>query len=536
MSRIVLLIPFLLWMAWPPGDPARSVGTTAGLVLFLGFYTALPLLMGLWARLVVRRSGPRTLHPRVSRFNRGMFAARMLVPAWFAIGLSLLGWRDVVGNRFGLDDLIFELPSLMLGTAPCFLAWMGLWWAQWPTERALREQSILLRFDRNLPVQAPPSFAQYFWTNFRLQVLFTVVPILLILTVVDLSTVAVRPLVGQWDDATVGWFQQALILTAAAGIYIVSPDLLRRILRTVPLEDSPLRRRLLALAARHNLRVRDVLLWQTHHNICNAAVMGIVGRFRYVLLTDLLIETMSDEQIEAVFAHEIGHVVHRHMQWYVLIIGTLVLVTSGLGHLIDQWVGPTARLHWAGLSLDVWLTLAAAMTFLLAFGFLSRRFERQADVFAARTIQEERRLSSALAPAQMLTVPHDATLAAPDMNQDRSGSMRPTDRTVVGPYGASVFASALHRVAAINNIPLRPRSWSGGSTFEWLVFMTDRTIENANHFLHGSITRRTDYLRTLAEDPQHTRHFDRFMSRLYRGLLILFACSLLFAFYPQLLR
>ena len=38
---------------------------------------------------------------------------------------------------------------------------------------------------------------------------------------------------------------------------------------------------------------------------------------RYILLSDLLLERMDDEQIEAVFAHEVGHVVHRHMAWYV---------------------------------------------------------------------------------------------------------------------------------------------------------------------------------------------------------------------------
>lgn len=533
MSRIVLLIPFLLWMAWPPGDAARSVGVGVGLALFLGFYVALVLMMGLWARLVVRRSDGRNLHRRVTRFNRGMFMARMLVPAWFAVALAALGWRDVIGNRLGLDHLMFELPSLLAGTAPCFLAWMGLWWAQWPTERAMREQSILIRFDQDLPVQAPPGFGQFFWTNFRLQVLFTLVPIVLILTVVDLSALAVRPLIGRWSDISIGWTQQAIILAAAAGIYVVSPDLLRRILRTVPLEPSPLRTRLLEVAARHNLKVREILLWQTHHNICNAAVMGIVGRFRYVLLTDLLIETMSDEQIEAVFAHEIGHVVHRHMQWYVLIIGTLVLMTSGMGHLIDQWIGSPGRVELAGLSLDVWLTLSAAALFLLAFGFLSRRFERQADVFAARTIQDR----APVAQVALATVPDQVTSMAGSSPDAPPAEPRQTaTNNVVGPYGAMVFASALHRVASVNNIPLRPRRWSGGTRLEWLVFMADRVIENANHFLHGSITRRTDYLRALAEDPQQTRRFDRFMSRLYRGLLILFACSLIFAFYPQLTR
>ena len=36
---------------------------------------------------------------------------------------------------------------------------------------------------------------------------------------------------------------------------------------------------------------------------------------------------MTDEQIEAVFAHEVGHIVHRHMMWYLVLIVLLMLRT-----------------------------------------------------------------------------------------------------------------------------------------------------------------------------------------------------------------
>ena len=74
------------------------------------------------------------------------------------------------------------------------------------------------------------------------------------------------------------------------------------------------------------MRYRDILLWKTEYNMGNAAVMGFVPRLRYILMSDLLLETMTDEQIEAVFAHELGHVVHRHMSWYVVFMVVLVLL------------------------------------------------------------------------------------------------------------------------------------------------------------------------------------------------------------------
>src|SRR5205823_14715197 len=78
------------------------------------------------------------------------------------------------------------------------------------------------------------------------------------------------------------------------------------------------RARLDAICNRAGVRCRDVLLWRTHHSVGNAAVMGLLPRFRYVLLSDLLVESLPDEQISAVFAHEVGHIRHRHMVWYVL--------------------------------------------------------------------------------------------------------------------------------------------------------------------------------------------------------------------------
>lgn len=518
MSRILLLIPLILWLSWPvattDADLVRPLW--ASVTLYLGGYLALVMVMAAWGRSILHRAAPRDFYRRIGRFNRGLFFARMLVPAWMAVGLGLLGWRAVVGRVLGLDHIAFDLPGLLIGAAPCYLAWMGLWWSQYPTERALREQGILASFDHDLPVHQPPGFAGYFASHFRLQILFTLVPVVLVLGVVDAVDVAIRPLTRQMGMQTASQLQQVAVFIAVGLIYIVAPEILRRVLRTRPLEDSPLRRRLLRLAARQGLKVRNILLWETHHNICNAAVMGVVGRFRYVLLTDLLLETMTDEQIEAVFAHEVGHVVHRHMQWYVLVIAILILALMGAEHLLQQYWPGINRSHWLGLPVDLWLTVLATAGFILAFGFLSRRFERQADVFAARTIEQAGRAVDAPADVPPSTAPE-------------------ASRNPVGPHGASVFASALHRVASVNNIPLTARRWNGGSAVEFIAFLLDRAIEWANHFLHGSITRRTSYLQQLGTDPSRTLYFDAFMRRLYTSLLILLAGSIAFAFYPQLL-
>ena len=147
--------------------------------------------------------------------------------------------------------------------------------------------------------------------------------------------------------------------------------------------DGPLRQRLEAVCRRHNIRYRNVLLWRTDHNMGNAAVMGLIPQVRYILMSDLLLETMTDEQIEAVFAHEVGHIIHRHMLWFAVFFGTMMFALVGLSQPLDsltqRFASPQA----------IWpsavATLAAALGCLTVFLFLSRKFERQADVFAART-------------------------------------------------------------------------------------------------------------------------------------------------------
>ena len=39
-----------------------------------------------------------------------------------------------------------------------------------------------------------------------------------------------------------------------------------------------------------------------------AAVMGLIKKFRYILVTQGLLQMLEPEEIDAVIAHEIGHV------------------------------------------------------------------------------------------------------------------------------------------------------------------------------------------------------------------------------------
>lgn len=495
MSRFLLLFLFLLWLSYPPGRAVDWRTLQWETALFLGVYVLLVAVMGQWARLIARRITGINLHRSAQWFTNVLLGVRLFAVVWFGFGLFFLGWGSIVQWMLGpLQRWPVELPGTLLGTAPALLVWIALWWVQYPAERALREQNLLHALDAGMPVTAPPTRWRYLASQVRLQLLFSVVPVLLILSIHDLI---VLPL---WRT---GWLRRmgdsdsveaAISLISVAVVFLFAPVLLKRVLSTAPLPDSPLRRRLVDLCRRNRLRYREILLWRTDNHMSNAAVMGILPRFRYILLSDLLLETMTDEQIEAVFAHEVGHIVHRHMPWYVVFFMALMLVIAGPGEYLVRLVEEINLPGW--LPLELISTSVAVTMFLLAFGFVSRRFERQADVFAARMVE--------------LTRP--AAVTGPV-------AVGPMDWHV-GHYGATVFSSALRRVAVINNIPLVRHKPVSRRLRDLINHWIDVGLDLVHNWMHGSIPSRMQYLQDLSADPARTARFDRLMFRVYAFLLL----------------
>src|SRR5205823_2499391 len=159
---------------------------SSDLALFFGQYLLLIGVLGVWARLLARRVPSVRLDRALRYFNRVVLAARFFVPVWFAVGVFRLGWGETVQYLLGpVTKWPVQLPGAILGTAPALLAWVGLWWSQFPADHALREQHLLIRFENGEPIYRPPPLWPYIVANFRLQILFTAVPILLILAAHD---------------------------------------------------------------------------------------------------------------------------------------------------------------------------------------------------------------------------------------------------------------------------------------------------------------------------------------------------------------
>ena len=103
------------------------------------------------------------------------------------------------------------------------------------------------------------------------------------------------------------------------GIAIVGPSIIKQFWRCKPLANGYARSRIENICEKANLEYEDILYWPIFGGkMITAGVMGLVKRFRYILVTPSLLRLLEPEEIDAVIAHEIGHVKRKHLVFYLL--------------------------------------------------------------------------------------------------------------------------------------------------------------------------------------------------------------------------
>jgi len=171
--------------------------------------------------------------------------------------------------------------------------------------------------------------------------------------------------------------------------------------KTRPLDRPQLKQRLLALAERCGASVVDVfqLDLSAKSKAANAALAGW-GRTRRILLGDTLLSGYEEEEIEAVLAHELGHHHFAHL-WKLMALQSGIFFLGfyladrflawGVGRFGFEGPGDPAAFPLLALAFA-----ALALVLLPLANGLSRRYERQADRFAAEATRGPGALISAL--------------------------------------------------------------------------------------------------------------------------------------------
>ena len=222
--------------------------------------------------------------------------------------------------------------------------------------------------------------------NFRF-LLFPLFPMLAINAVLDLGHLL--------PETVAGLLVLVMLVPLLALPHILAPLMMQFLWKTKPLTDTVLKEKLEQLTKQSGIKYRDIAVWQTGYlSIANAAVAGILPGNRRIYLTDVLIRNFTDEQIETIVAHEIGHIRHRH-----LLISCFVMFGYLLSYMLFyQLVGKPLEsiLSDVPILLSIVLILFFLFYFKVFFNYLSRRFEHQADLYAADLTDKPEIFKSAL--------------------------------------------------------------------------------------------------------------------------------------------
>jgi STE24 endopeptidase len=159
-----------------------------------------------------------------------------------------------------------------------------------------------------------------------------------------------------------------------------------------PLENEELRKRLVVLSERAGTRVKGVYKWHLSEKSkkANAALTGL-GATRRIILADTLLDHYSDDEIEAVLAHELGHHVHRHILKSILVQAGITLAGFYLANEVLRYAVERGNMFETMsdfANLPLLILVATLLSFLLmpALNAYSRFNERQADRYCFQSV------------------------------------------------------------------------------------------------------------------------------------------------------
>ena len=205
------------------------------------------------------------------------------------------------------------------------------------------------------------------------------------------------------------WGETILFLLFFILLAAIFPALIKNLWNCRSLPAGPARTHMENFCRQQNFKYSDIMLWPLYEGkMLTAGVMGVSKKYRYVLITPALLEALSPYEIEAVLAHEIGHVKKYHLQLYLLLflgfglVASLItspmlylLLNSNLFYRIINLAGidpETALAFWGTAPMFVIMLVY----FRYVFGFFMRNFERQADLAVFTALGDSTPLISSL--------------------------------------------------------------------------------------------------------------------------------------------
>ena len=464
--QLILIVHLSIAMLASELSGVLPIGPAWGLAI-LGLAPALAVATGAWMNRAAQRGMDRQDQSGIERASASSarvgakVALLMLAAACTALPVKIDG---------SVGHLATIVLFVVVATGSTIIHDAMLY----PIERRLREARLMRELDAGVPVHPAPTRGAYLLARARAGMIPLVAPILITLLVGELARMVALRFAPESADAI-------RLAGSAAGVlalFVLVPLLVPFLLGLRRLEPGPIRSDLELMAASASVGVREIWVWPTDGLIANASVMGLLPGLRCVMFSDGLLEGMGRPHLRAVMAHELGHVVRRHMFWMMLVLiacGVLAMaavepLALGAFERLSAGADEQARQSIAqavSVATDVSILVIA----IILFGYASRRFERQADTFAVQLLSRSAGRD-------------EATAAAVDD-----------------------MCEALRMVAYLNHVPITRGSWR-----------------------HGSIAWRMRYLRLLDGAPLASMWIDRQIAMLCWGSAAIVAAAIALEF------
>ncbi len=185
-----------------------------------------------------------------------------------------------------------------------------------------------------------------------------------------------------WFPLAIGLFIISVILGRIAPVLI-----LPLFYKIIPIDNEDLRSRIEKLSKDAGIKVENVYKFDMSKNTkkANAAFTGL-GKSKRILLGDTLLDNYSEDEIETVVAHELGHYKKKHISKNIIIGTTTSFLTLFLiAILYENTIGLFGFNSITEIDALPILSLWGALIGLIQSPFgniLSRKFEYEADEYA----------------------------------------------------------------------------------------------------------------------------------------------------------
>jgi len=371
---IYLIIALLIYTTYyPPDQPNFELMDAALLALFL------ILIFAVFTRIQFRKIEKRIGHESYiqvdNRFSSALNRHAILAIGFFTCSIYGLNLTMFTAHL----PFVSHFPTIEALICLClFLLYMVIVWicAWFPYDKLYRNNISLRAY-----VSSQISFS-----------IPVVLPWLLISGSSDILQALPFELPKKLLATATG--QVLFFLFFLIAVALTGPAMIQKFWRCRPLEPGPVRLRIENLCRRAGFTFANIVYWPVlGGRMITAGVMGLIRPFRYLMITEALLEFLSPEEVDAVVAHEIGHVRKKHLQFYLFFFAGYMLISYTLFDVILIAILYVPQLYplmeqvqgRQSTATSALFSIGAICSFLIyfryIFGYFMRNFERQADAF-----------------------------------------------------------------------------------------------------------------------------------------------------------